>query len=255
MDAFRRRGIYPQDIRTLSVESLRWRQLAGDAGRTGSGLAGSKALESIAQLLRDIPDQSRYFTSREDTYNKMKEARGRIHDALSVGLTTAEGEGGIRALTGLRDIGEIENYTGLELSPGSQLPGIELDHANNPVFEVHTVAPIQRVGPDGNLLSQLIIGITQKRRWDPGDPDGPPDDKFTFRGGCTLIFDLNDLSLRYCISKSIRDEQRLAQQRAYMQDGSQVSLRATYFSGPNGGYNEPLALLHREYEHREDFYG
>ena len=34
-----------------------------------------------------------------------------------------------------------------------------------------------------------------------------------------------------------------------------ASLRATYFGAPGAaGFNEPLALLHRNYE-QEDFYG
>lgn len=65
------------------------------------------------------------------------------------------------------------------------------------------------------------------------DPDG---EKFDFRGGCTLIFDLEgEPSLRYAITKPIGDAERLAQIYEYRKAKAEerFSLRDTYF-GPGG---------------------
>ncbi len=74
--------------------------------------------------------------------------------------------------------------------------------------------------------------------------------KMIFRGGCTLILDLNTMQLRDAIKKDIADEARLERQRQYRQglmtDGS---LRATYFKALKDA-EEPFALLHRSFDSR-----
>jgi hypothetical protein len=60
-------------------------------------------------------------------------------------------------------------------------------------------------------------------------------EKFDFRGGCTLIFDLEgEPSLRYAITKPIDDDERLAEIRAYRtaKADERLSLRETYFGRP-----------------------
>jgi hypothetical protein len=83
--------------------------------------------------------------------------------------------------------------------------------------------------------------------------DLPPNERgkvpqFMFRGGCTLIFDLKDLSLRYAVVKRIDDAGRLKHQREYRTSDIGMSLRSTYFSqsdqNETGG---PFALLHRNF--------
>jgi hypothetical protein len=139
-------------------------------------------------------------------------------------------------------------------------------------FEVHSFRGSQRVAPDGTLVNRVIVSITQKRlvpfeeeATDPSKPapatanyeeqvddskveeeleDSDPT-KFVFRGGCTLIFDLNSLQLKYVIKKLIDDSDgRLKRQRAYRTGEAGASLRATYFG--QAQKNEPFALLHSD---------
>lgn len=100
--------------------------------------------------------------------------------------------------------------------------------ANAEAFGLSPELPIQarnfhfvhRVGPDGQLLFDVVAEFMQKREVpvDPEDPTGPA---FTFRGGSTVII-ASDGKARYSIQKSIGDpnddenNERLQAQRAYM---------------------------------------
>ncbi len=82
---------------------------------------------------------------------------------------------------------------------------------------------------------------------------------FRFRGGCTLILDLQDLSLRYAISKNLEDKiileknlfienERLVRQRNFRTGGDGMALRSTYFGkSEQSDKDEPFALLHRNF--------
>ena len=73
----------------------------------------------------------------------------------------------------------------------------------------------------------------------------PPRD-FTFRGGCTLLVDLETGTVRYCVAKNIRSEERLERQRAFLGTPTNASLRATYFGSLlSQEAREPFAFLHR----------
>jgi hypothetical protein len=118
-----------------------------------------------------------------------------------------------------------------------------------PRFQVHSFRTARRVGPDGDALNQLIISLIQSREV-PLDPEASTrSPKMTFRGGCTLILDLDTMRVRYAIRKDITDETRLTAHRAYRlgleTDGS---LRATYFRHLKE-VEEPFALLHRSFEY------
>jgi hypothetical protein len=99
----------------------------------------------------------------------------------------------------------------------------------------------------------LVIEITQ---WKPAYfeerevDDGPeatvrrPD--FKFRGGCTLLVDMETSQVRYCIFKDITNKNRLARQRQFLMGETTTSLRATYFGDlVRDSRGEPFALLHR----------
>src|SRR5205807_1545929 len=71
IEAFRRRGIYPRDVRTLSVESLRWQAARDEDSR--------KVFELIESKLREIANKARYFKDRHATYMEMKKLRAELH--------------------------------------------------------------------------------------------------------------------------------------------------------------------------------
>ncbi|RYD49115.1 MAG: hypothetical protein EOP83_25555, partial [Verrucomicrobiaceae bacterium] len=137
------------------------------------------------------------------------------------------------------------------------LKGLRL-HEDQARFEVHSVRPARRTGPDGHTRVDLVVEITQHRRgyFDPAEqeqadynfqeglPVHPHD--FIFRGGVTLIIDLETMGVRYYISKDITSDDRLRRQREFLSGANSISLRSLYFSC--GCAEEPFALLHRSAE-------
>jgi hypothetical protein len=79
----------------------------------------------------------------------------------------------------------------------------------------------------------------------PEEPDG---EKFDFRGGSTLIFDMEgeSPSLRYAITRPIDDKRRLEAIQAYKRTRGeqQFSLGETYFTGLSLAQQEPFCFLH-----------
>jgi hypothetical protein len=102
----------------------------------------------------------------------------------------------------------------------------------------------------------MVIEITQRRpefidlgigRFGGESDEEEPD--FYFRGGCTLLVDLDSGHVRYCIAKNINSAQRLERQRRYMSGESDHSLQAVYFRrAALDSDREPFALLHRSYD-------
>jgi len=102
-------------------------------------------------------------------------------------------------------------------------------------IEVHSVRPLQRVGPDGQLLSQVVIEITQSLY-------GIEDPTFVVRGGCTLVIDLNNSLITYMVRKRADQTARMERQQALWANYS-PSLRDIY-ALPSGWGSEPFAFLH-----------
>ena len=79
-----------------------------------------------------------------------------------------------------------------------------------------------------------------------------PDGWFIFRGGSTLIFDLDytsdedEVKLQYVIKKDIKDEERMKRQYDMLFNQQDFSLNATYFGAPFGNLEaEPFAIIHK----------
>lgn len=216
MEAFRRRGIYPKDVRTLSEESLLWE---------GSNLTSDIDNPQII-LGSDVDLQMQSWNlsgRRQDIYNKLKEAREKAHDIIN----------------------RTRDYK-QEIIKG-------LDFGRK--FEVHSIRPVRRSGPEGQLLLNMVVEITQRRpgfidyslNQCPEEPQPNEEPDFWFRGGCTLIVDLETGKLRYCIFKDINSERRYDRQRTFV-DGKNAgpSLSETYL-GITGHHerNEVFAFVHR----------
>jgi len=85
--------------------------------------------------------------------------------------------------------------------------------------EVHSVRPALRTGPDGHVISDLVIVLTQKRK-ELFDPEQPDLGTFWFRGGCTMLVDMQDKRLPYIVSRNMRSESGLAMQREWENAGA-----------------------------------
>ena len=74
------------------------------------------------------------------------------------------------------------------------LEGQEYSGEIRPI-EVHSVRVCRRSRPDGLPKSTLVIELTQSVRADP--------DRTNYRGGCTLLFDLDKARLDYVVRKRV----------------------------------------------------
>jgi len=244
IEAFRRRGIYPLDVRSLSEESLLW-----DAPTPEQQEAYRRVFPGGPAKLRQFVPSWGLTVDRKDIYDRARRNQAHVHSWF----TDPDGRDAVRA-------------AGLTLAEDTPAT-INRGPDGRPALEVHSVRPAHRVGPDGQTLTDLVVEITQWRRgyYDPQVQEradrgeiGPPWD-FVFRGGCTLLVSLETARVRYCVYKRIRSARRLESQRRFLTRDIDPSLRATYLGDPRRRYFagsdveavEPFALLHRSYEHQE----
>lgn len=240
IDAFRRRGIYPEGIKNLGVESLRhprpWRGLRPD----------TRALfEIIGDFLRRYRNEITYCTDRE-----------RIYDTSRRYISARGGE-----LLGLRDrlegkfsgSTEFEKLTGLVFNRRWREFGIQTSNDGSP-YEISDLRLVTRVGPDGQQINQIVFGLVQRMRARPGGAGGGAPD-LEVLGGCTLIFDLDTVELKYAISRPLLrpesldrgrrevNQQRIDRQHHY--ENHVLPLTVPEAALHFGGGGEPFALLHR----------
>ncbi len=216
IEAFRKRGMYPRDLRTLSVQSLRWPR--GEE-------QDQKARDAIGFLtreLRPLADQIRYRADRAELFQRLRDVQEKVHEML-----TRKKQSEI--------LGNLEQITGLVFDPARKVRGLTKSRVNraNPAFEVHSVRPVRRRGPHDEEINHVVLGITQRRRL---KVDG---EELEMPGGCTLILDLNTLELRYAIPKPIADPRREAAFRRWMGENPTAAALAVLKQSI-----EPIAHLH-----------
>jgi hypothetical protein len=195
VEAFRQRGIYPRDVRTLSVESLRWKEASLD----------SHEIDRLIDMLdvRAGRHEDRVLLARESTQRALRvwewlTSLGPRSDLLST----------------------------LSLAVGGEAASIRRSDSGVPRISVEPVHPAWRTGPAGRLVTQLVINISQardafldpelQRRADRGESIPREAESFTFRGGCTMLIDLDSGKLRYAIGKPVHDDARLERQRRFL---------------------------------------
>lgn len=244
IEAFRRRGIYPPDVRSLSEDSLRWEAPPGPHQKALCRLLSDKGLISILEAVVEWDLRC----DRIEAMTKAKTAAGELHRHLE----RAMGHDPV-----------LQEALGLDL---------KLSDGTLEKFEVHAVRPARRISRDGQLQMDLVVEILQTR--DETDEanaiHGRPADgqKFRFRGGCTLLIDLFALQraaratpqasgciVRYSIYKRMTSQRRRERQWAYVHGQLNADTRALYFGASSSTYVQaPFAMVHRhatgaEHEH------
>jgi hypothetical protein len=225
IEAFRQYGIYPPNVRSLSVDSLRWQ---GPIDQDFAPLV----LPTLRGL-RSLANRQQYATEREWVYDEQHWA------CLGVWKVFMQA---------------IDDHATNDILGGMGMDATRLGANDRPIFEVHSARPARRTGPDGQRVNEVVIEVTQRRpayfdsrvqtQVEKGLIPAPPPD-FWFRGGSTLVVDLESGELRYSIAKDIRNERRLAAERAYRGETGGSPQRAMYFGGLQKASSEPFALLHR----------
>jgi hypothetical protein len=241
IESFRRWGIVPEGLKTLSEEQLRWPYAKLEFDKAGS--SEWNALSSLAVALKDLVSKALYLRDRKEVFENLRAARLKAHEFLRNIFETPEG---------LDQRPNFMKVTGLNMELNATVIGLQNKSSGLPSFEVHAVLPTLRVTPDGQIMKQLIISMTQRLKNTPIDPKNRNSGTFDFRGGSTLIFDMEGErpTLRYAITRPINDVSRLERIQAYKRDRAEQSmgLRDTYFSGDEVQHAaEPFCFLHGEH--------
>jgi hypothetical protein len=245
IEAFRRRGIYPADVRTLAADGLRWQRPPA---------LSLDFTELIRVLKKDLRTFEWQTTGPREEIDRLNRQFQVITHAWFKKQLVDDHSRAERSSKVARSLG---------LSPGDDAWNtIYRGKDGLPALEVHSVRSARRPLQNGRTIVDLVIEMTQRRRGylDPDKqkraekvPGNSPQwheegfkPDFKVRGGCTLLINSETGELRYCIAKNIRSDARLARHRDFVEGLSAPSLRATYTAATNGaGGREPFALLHR----------
>jgi hypothetical protein len=227
IEAFRRRGIYPLDVRTLSEDSLRWSR-PGEDPTLAPGEMESILKKFLMQIkLRDHVDKLRYLQDRKAIWTQTREIRLGLHQAIKRYAGKAEA---LQRITGLALVQQS-----LDQAQHQAPEGVKI-REGVPAFYVQGVREARRLQDDGRALNQVFITILQRQMLEFGDQMHP------LPCGSTLVIDLDEVRVTYVISKRLHDRKRLERTIEFQEsDAISASLAATYI----GESNEPFAALHR----------
>lgn len=260
IEAFRRRGIYPRGVRTLSEESLRYRDVWQDLRAEDQGVA-----RTIGKYLREYRSKAIYESDREAIFNTARQCiagkpgkAGKPRDGLHERIMAFKDSPAFERITGL-----IYRRTWAELGVTA------LSGGDGPTLQILNLRLASRIGPDGTAVDQIVFGLVQrlgvvyeqgavKAYYAPGLVKSKPENGVEVYGGCTLIFDLDTLRLRYAISKPLLaaespdgthalNAERIAEQVKYQVEDLPYAMSevARYFgTAVDGVIDEPFALLH-----------
>ena len=203
LQAFRRRGIYPEFVRNLSSDSVCW---------------------DSPELDVNIEEALKLMTL---TWDLHANRRGAYHSSLKNAATLN---------LWLKDKINEDYARSLGFSLGPSLAVGDREGKLSP-FEIHSVRPVRRVGPDGQQRLDLVVEITQS--WVPPDANG---DKY--RGGSTVIVDLEQKRIKYVVRKRVGHAGRITNQQGFRMSMADNSIRSNYYDDVANG-REPFAMLHR----------
>lgn len=256
IDAFRKRGIYPTGIKHLSVESLSYSQAKTDDIRD--------VVQILVKFFREYSSEMTYKIKRSEIYDTNKKYIAGNYEI------TPKVYGLHRRLSAKFDnsVG-FEKLTGLMFSLNWAPLGIPTSHAYDgtwPSFSVHSLHLASRVGPTGNKSNQIIVTLVQRAKVKVAiDKNGirqlvkdDTDKSIEISGGCTLIFDLDSLTLKYAISKPLLDVEALKKNihqldkdrclavHDYLNESGidQNQFQAYFGMGRRNAFNEPFNFLH-----------
>ncbi len=148
IEAFRRRGIYPRDVRTLAPDALLW---------SGPGWKDDKKhrvfgdlIEKLKELTPNLEWQT--TSARKDINQLNQQYQKQVHDWLCQ-LLKARPD--IAA-----ELGVARCWTD---GRGRPLHSISVGGDGLPAFEVHSVRSTRRQLQNGRTRVELVIEITQRR--------------------------------------------------------------------------------------------
>jgi len=234
LQSFRRRGLLPRNLRTVSIDTLRWR------GPVGPKLHAEPAW--LAEAVEKLEIDWRTDLTREEIHKRGEVRRRTLQLFLKQQMAQKPG---IAAELGLKR--GVSKYHD-DFTPDSTWAERNKDLTNATNFEVNSVRAARRVRPDGQTREEIVI-VIQQRRPVPIDERMPERAKFWFRAGVTLIIDPRGPTgkprIRYAITRNMNDHARLVRERAFRANPGGTGLAAVYLADAELAQVEPFAMLHR----------
>lgn len=261
INAFRRRGIYPDSIKTLSEDSLRYPknpEVSNQSKELLNIIDGF--LRDYRKTVMDITDRKRIW---EISRNFIKGGNSKPEDGPRHGLHK-------RLRIKFDNSFDFERLTGLVFNNDWRRHGIDRGDGNMPSFQILDLRLVSRVGPDGNQVNQIVFGLLQRMKgylyegaFTPKSPyssEPPLGREVEIQGGSTIIYDLDTQRIKYAIAKPLLDPEKLKsrkrevylerilkQQRYVTQELSLHAPELSQYFGMAYGddsFGEPFSLLH-----------
>jgi len=228
IEAFRKRGIYPEGVKNLSVESLRWPKVHDECRKNKKEL---KLIETLTGWLKEFQGRSDYFGNRKDAYELMGQFRSFLHKKISDKFF---------------EYPEFLKLTGIIVNPNrARQFNIDINSKMNIAkFSVRSLAFNRKVDSGGKNINHVVLSLTQTRK--VIDKTSKDENAFIkFRGGCTLIFDLDSSKLLYSIKKDITDKHRLAVKVDYIKSQSETTEGSAFTNAfKMTGFYSPFVSIH-----------
>ena len=214
ISGFRARGIFPQGVRNLSEENLRWQppKIRLPA-------------ESMHKLLKSLDLSWNLTSNRKQSYLRAESNGFKLWRWLQEELSPEQ-------------VAAMEEDLGVYIKTGNKVPKeIPTSDDGTPKLQIHSVRPARRINSRGQQLTDLVVEAIQ--RFIVIDPDTGV--KSTHRGGFTLLIDMGQERIRYAVRKRVGSASRIEAEQSFLRmavDGTQ-----SYFDPTDE--REPFAMLHR----------
>ena len=211
---FRARGIFPQSVRNLSEENLRWQPPKIKL-----------APERMRQMFNSLDLTWNLSSNRQQSYLHAESNGYLLWQWLQKNLSAEE-------------TGAVEADLGVYIRAGDHVPKeVPTSDEGIPKLQIYSVRPARRINRRGQQLTDLVIEAIQ--RFVVTDPTTGV--QTTHRGGCTLLIDMQQERIRYAVRKGVGSATRIQAEQSFLRmaaEGSQC-----YFDPARE--REPFAMLHR----------
>jgi hypothetical protein len=214
ISGFRARGIFPQGVRNLSEENLRWQppKIRLPA-------------ETMHKLLKSLDLSWNLTSDRKQSYLRAASNGADLWVFLQKRLSSDQ-------------VAAMEADLGVYIKAGNHIPKeIPKSKDGTPLLQIHSVRPARRLNSRGQQMIDLVVEAIQ--RFIVTDPDTGV--TTTHRGGFTLLIDMEQERIRYAVRKRVGNAGRIEAEQNFLRtaaDGTQ-----SYFDPTDG--REPFAMLHR----------
>jgi hypothetical protein len=271
IEAFKRRGIFPKGINSLSIESLLYPEI-----RIAS--SDSELMKIIAGFLRDYNNNVAYIRDRELIYRITEST---ISGKIDEKIKEVKSFKGKRKLLGLHERFKIKftnsddfiKSTGLAFHTDFGRFGFRKSdtYPETLSFQIQNLRLVSRVGPNGEKVNQVIFTLMQRcgvyikdgriidyftpnAIGDIPDTNDTSKTPFQYKGGCTFILDLDTQEIKYLIlkpllksisaNKIILNENEIIKQFQYVEKVN-FNVKNYFDSGFESYFIEPFSILHQ----------